>query len=186
VICPITRVLDVPVLETERLRLRGHAIEDFANTVALWGDDAVTKYIGGKPFTVEECWARFLRYAGHWSVLGFGFWVVEEKATGDFVGEVGFGNYKREMDPPLGSAPEVGWVLTPAKHGKGYATEAVNAALAWGRSHFRSSEFVCIIHPEHKASINVATKCGFEARAHGIYKDRPAIIFKLGWSDTLP
>ena len=179
-ICPVPCALDVPVLETERLRLRGHAIEDFAQTAALWGDAAVTKYIGGKPFTVEECWSRFLRYAGHWSVLGFGFWLVEEKATGDFVGEVGFGNYKREMEPPLGSAPEVGWVLTPAKHGKGYATEAVSAALAWGRSHFGSSEFVCIIHPEHKASINVATKCGFEERAHGIYKDRPTIIFKLG------
>jgi len=51
--------------------------------------------------------------------------------------------------------------------------------LAWGRSHFRSNEFVCIIHPEHRASINVATKCGFEERAHAVYKDRPTIIFRL-------
>jgi hypothetical protein len=91
-IASLPRALDIPVVETERLRLRGHTLDDFAHTRALWGDAAVVTYMGGKPFTSEECWTRFLRYFGHWSVLGFGYWVVEEKATGDFVGEVGFGN----------------------------------------------------------------------------------------------
>jgi hypothetical protein len=89
-------VLDIPVVETERLRLRGHTLDDFPHTRALWGDAAVVTYMGGKPLTLEECWTRFLRYRGHWSVLGFGYWVVEEKATGDFVGEVGFGDFKRD------------------------------------------------------------------------------------------
>jgi RimJ/RimL family protein N-acetyltransferase len=35
------------------------------------------------------------------------------------------------MQPSLGSAPEAGWVMAPRAHGKGYATEAVRAALAW-------------------------------------------------------
>jgi RimJ/RimL family protein N-acetyltransferase len=40
---------------------------------------------------------------GHWELLGLAYWVIEEKQTGDFVGEVGFANYKREIVPPLGS-----------------------------------------------------------------------------------
>ena len=107
--------------------MRGHTMDDFAHTKALWSDAAVVTYMSGKPYTLEECWTRFLRYRGHWSLLAFGYWVVEEKATGDFVGEVGFGNFKRDMEPPLGAIPELGWVLAPAKHGKGYATEAAKA-----------------------------------------------------------
>jgi RimJ/RimL family protein N-acetyltransferase len=170
---------DIPIVETDRLRLRGHTLADFAHTQALWGDAAVVEYLGGKPFTREECWTRFLRYTGHWSLLGFGYWLVEEKETGEFVGEVGFGNFKRDLEPALGEIPELGWVLAASKHGKGYATEAAQAALGWGRQHFRSQDFACIIHPDHRASIKVARKCGFEQRQLGIYKGRPAIIFKL-------
>ena len=148
--CP----LDVPIIETERLKLRGHTIEDAANVTALWSNAEVTRYIRGKPHTAEECWARLLRYVGHWSLLGFGYWVVEEKAAGEFVGEVGFSNSKREIEPPLG-AVEVGWVLTPPKHGLGYATEAVHAVLDWGREHFGPGPVACLIHPEHHASIRV-------------------------------
>ena len=172
-------VLDVSVVETERLRLRGHIMSDFAYTKALWSDAAVMEHMGGKPLTIEECWTRFLRYVGHWSVLGFGYWVVEERETAEFVGEVGFANFKRDMEPAVGDIPELGWVLAPAKHGKGYATEAAKAALDWGRKHFHSNEFVCLIHPGHEASIRVARKCGFEERQLGTYKGRPVLIFKL-------
>ena len=41
------------------------------------------------PATREEAWARLLRYAGHWALLGYGFWLVEDRTTGSFVGEVG-------------------------------------------------------------------------------------------------
>ena len=177
---PQKRVLDVPVLETERLRLRGHTLDDFAPSLALWSDVGVTKYIGGKPLTEEECWARFLRYFGHWTALGFGFWLVEEKESLEFVGEVGFGNFKRDLRPALEGNAEVGWVISTAKQGKGYATEAVAAILLWGQQHFRSDEFACLIHPEHRASIRVATKCGFLPQGMADYKGKPAFIFKSG------
>ena len=54
----------VPVLETERLRLRGHRLDDFAAYAAMWADPAVTQHIGGKPIPEEESWTRFLRQAG--------------------------------------------------------------------------------------------------------------------------
>lgn len=171
--------LAIPVIDTERLKLRGHAIGDASLVTALWSNPEVTRFIGGTALTAEECWSRLLRYAGHWSLLGFGYWILEEKATGDFVGEVGFADYQRDLKPALGAVPEAGWVLTPAKQGRGYATEAVRAALDWGREHFGPSPVACLIHPDHRASINVAEKCGFKKRQMGAYKGNPALIFDL-------
>jgi RimJ/RimL family protein N-acetyltransferase len=58
-----------PALDTDRLTLRGHGLADFADSLRLWSDPDVTRYIGGRPFTEEEVWSRLLRYAGHWSLL---------------------------------------------------------------------------------------------------------------------
>ena len=80
----------IPAVDTARLTLRGHRIEDFDECAAMWGDPEVTRHIGGRPFTEEEVWTRLLRYVGHWSLLGFGYWVIREKATHRFVGEAGF------------------------------------------------------------------------------------------------
>ncbi len=119
--------IKVPVLETERLRLRGHRVNDFANCAAMWADPVVVRHTVGKPLTEEESWRRLLGYVGHWAVMGFGFWVAEEKATGRFVGEIGFVDYKRDLRPSLKGVPEIGWVLASHAHGKGFATEAVRA-----------------------------------------------------------
>ena len=61
-------------IETERLILHVHRLEDFENMYAMWSDPAVTRYIGGKTFSREDVWARLLRYAETWSLLGYGFW----------------------------------------------------------------------------------------------------------------
>ncbi len=106
----------IPILESERLRLRGHRLEDYRHCAALWGDPEVTRFIGGRPLSGEEVWARVLRYAGHWVWMGYGYWVVEEKFTGKFVGEVGYANLKREIQPSLGNLPELGWVLATPFH----------------------------------------------------------------------
>jgi RimJ/RimL family protein N-acetyltransferase len=157
--------------------MRGHRRSDFASVAAIWGDLEVARHISGKPSTAEESWARMLRYAGHWALMGFGYWVVEEKATGTFIGEVGFGNFKRELEPPLGDLPEAGWVLARGSHGKGYATEAVNAALAWADRSLRTP-VVCIVAPENPASIRIAEKCGFREIARGTYKTWPTLVYR--------
>jgi len=167
----------VPAIDTARLSLRGHRLEDFADIAALWGDPLVTRYIGGRPLTEEEAWTRLLRYIGHWSLLGFGYWVARETSSGRFVGEVGFADYRRDIHPSLDGAPEAGWVLAPWAHGHGFATEAVGAALAWGAAYFGPTRTVCLINPENLPSIRVAEKCGFRARERTTYHGEPTIIF---------
>jgi RimJ/RimL family protein N-acetyltransferase len=168
---------EVPVIETKRLRMRGHRLDDFLDSAAMWADPVVTRHISGKPLSEEEAWTRLLRYVGHWSLMGFGYWVIEEKSTGSFVGELGFADYKRDIIPSIKGVPEAGWVLASAAHGKGYATEAVGAAVAWGEAHFGSVRTVCLIHPENLASIRVAEKCGYKQFQRATYKGDATLIF---------
>jgi RimJ/RimL family protein N-acetyltransferase len=168
---------EVPAIETPRLRLRGHQIGDLAHSSAMWADAEVTRYISGRAFTEEETWSRLLRYVGHWSLLGFGYWVVEEKATGRFVGEIGFADYHRELEPSPDGAPEIGWVLVSSAREQGYATEAVRAVVSWGDAHFGAVRTACIIDPENKASIRVAMKCGYTAHGTATYKGEPTLVF---------
>lgn len=167
-----------PVLETARLRLRGHRVGDFADCAALWADPVVVRHIGGRPFTLEEVWSKVLRYVGHWALLGFGYWVVEERASGRFVGEVGFADFKRDLTPSPEGAPEIGWVLAPWAHGVGFATEAVRAAIAWGEGHFGAVPTVCLIDPDNAASLRVAEKCGYREFARTTYKDSPSVLLR--------
>ena len=157
-------------IETERLTLRRHALDDFADIAALWGDPDVVKYITGEPLSEEDVWGKMMRMVGHWSLLGFGYWVVRERATGRFVGEVGFGDFKRRLSPAFDGAPEAGWALATWCHGKGYAAEAVRAALAWGDDHFSKARMVCMISPENAPSLRLAEAVGFREYARSTYK----------------
>ncbi|WP_095199496.1 GNAT family N-acetyltransferase [Mesorhizobium carmichaelinearum] len=172
------QVTVAPVIETQRTILRAHRLDDFDAYVAMWSDPVVTRFIGGKPRTREESWMRFLRHAGLWSLLGYGFWAIEEKATGRFVGEAGFHDLKRDMEPSIEGIPEAGWALAPAVHGAGLATEVVGRVLAWGEETFGRTKTVCIIDPENTASQNVARKCGYSEVTRTLYHDAPTILLE--------
>ena len=172
-----------PQLLTERLVMSAHTRDDFDECAAMWGDADVTRYIGGRPFSREEVWSRILRYAGLWTLLGFGYWAVREREGGRFVGDVGFADFHRDIMPSLGNSPEAGWALAPWAHGQGFATEALNAALTWGDAQLPSTptapaRFVCLIAPENARSARVAEKCGFHQSARGTYKEHPTIIYE--------
>ena len=158
--------------------MRGHQLSDFEDAAAMWGDSIVTRHIGGRPFSHEEVWTKVLRYVGHWSLLGFGYWVVREKASGRFVGEVGFADFKRDMKPSIAGVPEGGWVLASWAHGQGFAKEAVRAALAWNDARTQSGPTVCIIDPTNPRSIRVAVACGYEEVQQATYKGEPVILFR--------
>ncbi|MGH8781764.1 GNAT family N-acetyltransferase [Paraburkholderia sp.] len=170
--------------ETDRLVLRPHVRDDFDDTLAMWSDPDVTRFINGKPSTREEVWARLLRYIGHWTLLGFGFWVVREKATGRFLGEVGFADFHRDIEPSHDGLPEIGWALARHAHGQGFATEAVQGALRWSDTEWPGRETVCIVAPENMASLRVAAKCGFVERTRTSYKTQPIIVLRRNAGDA--
>jgi RimJ/RimL family protein N-acetyltransferase len=169
----------VPILETERLTLLGHRTETLDESLALWSDPQVNRHITGKPSGREEAWARVLRYIGHWAALGYGFWQIRERATGRFVGEAGMADFQRDVSISFDGAPEAGWVLAPWAHGRGYATEAMTAALAWGDAAAHvGSRTVCIINPDNTASLRVAAKCGYRELVRADYKGVEVLVFE--------
>ncbi|RAO77073.1 GNAT family N-acetyltransferase [Dyella jiangningensis] len=171
------RLSSVPVLDTARLRLRAHRAEEHAERVAIWSDPEVTRFIGGRPLTGEEVWRRFLQYMGLWDVLGYGYWAVEEKSTGRYIGDIGFADFKRDLQPSLEGMLEFGWVLAAHAHGKGYASEAVAAAIGWAEQYRPSLRAVCIIDPANLPSIRVAEKAGFKRWQETTYHGGPTIVF---------
>ena len=169
--------VDIPILETARLRLRAHRLEDLPECARMWSDPKVVQHIRATPFIAEETWSRLLRYIGHWTLLGFGYWVIELRETGAFRGEVGFADYHRDITPSLEGIPEIGWVLASDSHGKGFATEAISAVTAWGDSHFAIKRTACIIAPENAASIRVAEKCGYREFRRTTYHGNPTVMY---------
>jgi RimJ/RimL family protein N-acetyltransferase len=168
----------IPTIETERLILRPHRLEDFDAYVEMWADPDVVRFIGGKPFDRESSWSRFLRHAGVWEHLGFGFFAIEEKETGRFAGEAGFHDLRRNLDPSVEGTLEAGWGLTPNVQGWGYATEAMSAAIGWADTAFPNMRMTCIINPDNLPSIRVAGRLGFAELARTTYNDTPIVVFE--------
>jgi RimJ/RimL family protein N-acetyltransferase len=168
----------IPTIETERLLLRPYRLGDFEAYAEMWGDPDVVRFIGGKPFDREASWHRFLRKAGVWALMGFGFFAVEEKETGAFAGEAGFQELRRSIDPAIEGTLEAGWALTPNVQGWGYATEAMTAAIGWAEQSFGDRRMTCIIAPENLPSIRVAQRLGFVELARTRYLDAPITVFE--------
>lgn len=144
----------------------------------MWAHAQVTRYIGGKPSSPQQTWQRLLGYAGHWQLMNFGYWALEEAASGRFIGEVGFADFKRDLDPSMRDVPELGWALVPEAHGKGYATEALHAAIAWGDERLPSSRTVCLIDTDNLPSIRVAAKCGYFVFSQAALNGKPVLLFE--------
>jgi RimJ/RimL family protein N-acetyltransferase len=167
----------VPVLETPRLILRGYRMEDFPAFARIWMEPDVVRFITKKPQTEEESWGRFLRNIGHWSLMGKGFWLIEDKAAGEQLGQTGFVEGKRAIVPSLRGEPEIGWSLKTSAQGKGYALEAVTAALAWGQTRFGRVRTNCIIELGNAASMKLAERAGFRPALDTVYHDAPVRLF---------
>jgi RimJ/RimL family protein N-acetyltransferase len=169
---------EVPVLETPRLILRGYRLEDFPAFAKIWTEPEVVRFITKKPQTEEESWARFLRNIGHWALLGKGFWLIEDKATGEQIGQGGYVEGKRAIEPSFRGEPEAGWSLRTSAQGKGYAFEAMSAALAWGATQFGRVRTVCIIEIGNAASMKLADKLGFKPVQDTVYHDSKIRLFQ--------
>ena len=167
----------VPVLETERLILRGHRLEDFPAHAAMWCDARTLRHIGGRSRNEEQLWLRFLRNEGQWQLTGTGMWAVEDNTSGAYAGMVGFIYAKRMMDIPYRDAPEMGWAIAPDFHGKGFAREAVGKCLDWGVAHLKADAIWCMIKPGNLASQKVAAGAGFREAGRAAYEEAEMLTF---------
>jgi RimJ/RimL family protein N-acetyltransferase len=154
--------LEIPTLDTPRLRLRAFTEADFPAYRALVADPQVMRFLGdGRPLSEIDAWRQLATIVGHWVLRGFGLWAVEERASGAFVGRVGL------LEPGGWPGFEVAYTIAPAVWGRGYAREAAGVALAYARTDLGRTEIISIIRPDNVASVRVATALG-AVRSHTI------------------
>jgi RimJ/RimL family protein N-acetyltransferase len=166
------------LIETDRLVLRPPALSDFEDLHGMWSDKEVVRHVTGIALTREDVWGRLLRSMGHWAALGFGHWVVADKHSGEFVGEVGFVQYRRGLGEDFDRAPEIGWMLAKSAQRQGYAAEAVTAALQWAEMRWPNAATVCIISPDNAPSLKLAEKFAYRAERQVTYKNKGVLVLR--------
>ncbi|SDX56698.1 Protein N-acetyltransferase, RimJ/RimL family [Ruegeria halocynthiae] len=146
------------MLETERLILRAPSEADFEAEAEFFTSDA-SKFVGG-PLRPDETWRAIAMLLGHWSLRGYGFWGVEEKGTGTYVGHVGL------WYPHGWPEPEIGWTLMNHATGKGYATEAALSARTYAYDVLDWETAISLIDPDNLGSKAVAKRLGAQFDYH--------------------
>lgn len=163
-----------PVLETDRLTLRMWREEDFEPYALMCADEEIMRYLGGgKTLNRLDAWRHMAFLVGHWDLLGYGHWAVEEKASGRFAGRVGF------LNPADWPGFEIGWTLGRDFWGKGYATEAARRALQFAFDDLDRSHVISLIHPDNKASIRVAERLGEKLEGHTELLGNKVLIYGI-------
>lgn len=164
-----------PRIETERLILRGRTMADFPAFAAMWADPVTTTHFASGPIGREDAWTGFSRSEGLWVLHGFSMWLIEEMSTGAFVGEAGGFERMRDLSESIDGMLEFGWSIGKAFYGRGYAGEAVRAALSWADAHCPQTKHIAIIAPTNLASVRVAEAVGFSFAGEMDFKGRPAL-----------
>jgi RimJ/RimL family protein N-acetyltransferase len=150
-------VSSVPEVVTERLLLRGWCDEDTGAWGELCADPEVMRPLGRRGgISLGDAWREMAMLAGHWTLKGFGHWVLELRATGELVGRAGL------YHPPDWPGLEVGWTVARPHWGNGYAGEAARASLEWARAELGADHVISLIADDNLRSQRVAEKLGME------------------------
>lgn len=167
-----------PTVEGDRIRLRAFHVYDADAHWRMLSDPSVMTFLHDDPLSREDAWRRLVTAPGLWVLFGYGYWAVERKADGSFIGQVGFGQFRRDMRPSLEGLPEMGWMLAAEAQGQGFAGEAVAAALRWADGALPGTQIVAIIEAGNAASIRVAERAGFTGRERSVHKGDDVMIFR--------
>lgn len=142
-----------PRVESERLILRGPERGDIEHVVAFLMDAEHAEGFGHIPQR-GDAWRWFAMLVGHWQLHGFGYFVIEEKATGDPVGMTGV------WFPESWPEPELGYLLFRGHEGKGYGFEAASRARRWAYEDLGLTTLTSNIVPSNAKSKALATRLG--------------------------
>jgi RimJ/RimL family protein N-acetyltransferase len=143
---------ELPVIETERLRLRAPRLSDFDAWAEIFTGPA-GPHLGG-PFDRDDAFTGFAATCGLWLLRGHGLWTVEPKAGGAVLGFVLIGFEAGDQ------VPELGYLFRPTAEGQGFATEAARALRDHALGPMGLADLVSYIDPENPRSIRVAQRLG--------------------------
>ena len=140
---------------TARLRLRLFREQDLDAYADICADEEVMRYIGaGGPVGADVAWRQMALFLGEWALHGYGMWALEERSSGRLIGRAGF------LNPEGWPGCELGWLLERQSWRHGFAFEACQAAIAYGRAHLGIDELISLIRPDNLRSIALAQRLG--------------------------
>jgi len=160
-------------LETERLRFRQLRESDFPTIERHCADINVMRFLGGKTLDTAQAWRHLAYQMAHWHLRGYGYYAVDDKTTGTFVGRCGY------TDHPGWPAFELGWTIWPEFQGRGYATEAARVLLDQAFTTLGKNHVVSLIHPDNSPSRNVAEKLGEKIEGETAVLGMPVLIYGI-------
>ncbi|QPM91062.1 GNAT family N-acetyltransferase [Pseudooceanicola algae] len=164
--------IPVPVLETEHLILRGPRAEDFATVSDFARDAERTRFIGGPAETDFDVWRGFTSAIGHWMWFGYGFWTLEDRASGAALGRIGVINHVTWPEP------ELGWHMFAAGEGRGLAHEAATTIRAHAANALGLDRLISHIDPANLRSRALAERLGAVIEREGILLGTPCLIYR--------
>ena len=148
------------IIETQRLILREIEYADAEGMYELDSDPEVHKYLGNKPVTcMQESLDAIDTIRKQYNENGTGRWAVIEKQENKFIGWAGIKLYRHEVNGHINFL-EVGYRLIRKYWGKGYATEAAQAAVVFGFKGLNAPEIFGMADAKNTASKKVMEKCG--------------------------
>lgn len=149
--------MDIPVIETSRLRLTALTEQHFNDYAAMLADPASTRWVGdGAPLDRANAWRSLAMLLGHWQLRGYGMWALELIDSGKFIGRAGL------MCPEGWPDLELGWMLKPEYRHQGYATEAGIAVLDFAWMHLHAPRVISLVRIGNDASDRLAERLGGE------------------------
>jgi len=167
------------MIETARLRLRPWAQEDRAPFEALVNTPAMMARLGGLR-DAAGIDAMFEKRVNDQARHGCTYWATELRDTGDLIGSCGIriaSNYGDDL--PISNMPEIGWRVSEAHWGKGYAREAAEASIAWGWANLDAPAIGAWTTIENDRSWGLMERLGMSRR--------PDLDFRLlGYPDDDP
>ncbi len=166
---------------TERLELWRPQLGDHAGLLALVSPEGVRRFLGPAQPTPEDAFARLLRNAGSWALYAYGAFVVRERGRAEIIASCGIFHSWRGFGTGMDDVPEAGWIIAERHWGKGFASEAMQAALAWFDAEHGLRRTVCMIEEGHAASAAVAAKLGYaEYAKHQPDEGRALVLYERG------
>lgn len=149
--------LDTPTRITVRLRLRPFETRDRDNIYALQSNPRVLRYWDSPPWNSPESADRFLESCVIMAHEDRGVRVVlEHLETGEFLGWCTIGGWN-----PTFRSSSLGYCLTEASWGQGYATEAARSMLDWAFETLDLNRVQSEADTRNVGSYRVLEECGF-------------------------
>ncbi len=166
-------------IETERLILRDILLTDKQAWFEMDSHADVHRYLGNNPIkSIAEVPAIIEMVQQQYLDNGIGRWATIEKSTGKFMGWSGLKLIKEYENGHI-NYYDVGYRLHPDFWGKGYATEACNAALEYGFTHLKLKEIIGTVNEKNEASKRVLSKCGLTFVEKFLWRDIPCDWMKI-------